>query len=335
MTKMFNNDLFLSYVQKYVNKDGKLSMDTFGELVECLGESEIELAMKTLADNGVDVVEDASFDSSDYSVYTDLLALSNEMLCVMYQNGDSSALEALCAKNEGFVRKVANRCYWNYKPATLELEDLYVQGFIGLMKAAEKFDVSKGFMFTTYSHWWIMQTITREIMDNGSIIRLPVHVHEQIIVINKCRSELVYYSISNLRDKLESDYGKSYTIENLRTLITWGDAYLKLSSLDLPVGEDGDSKMMDFIPTEYSVEDEVAEGFMKETIADCMRVLTERESKVINLRFGLKNGIPMTLEEVGNAMGVTRERIRQIEAKAIRKLQRSSVSAKLEGLYAA
>ena len=204
------------------------------------------------------------------------------------------------------------------------------------MKAAEKFEVSMGNKFSTYACWWIRQSITRDVMDNGYGMRLPVHVFEQVIRVNKVRKMLNGGTPEDIKNLLNSDFGKQYSVEEVEKLLMYGDQYLNTASLNKFVGnDDGDTELMDFIPFEINVEDEVMERAASEEIEKVLATLSEKENRIIHMRFGLGGRKPMTLEEIGEIYNVTRERIRQIEAKAIKKLKHPSRSYRLEAFYAA
>lgn len=333
---MLNANVILSMVKGYTNRNNEISEDKFLDLVSGLEEEEVSEVLDVLTKNSICVVEDADTVSTAFGDYRKLQKLTNEQLCVMYQRGDMAALEALILNNERLVRKIAYRVLRDYRPEILEAEDLYSVGNLGLMKAAEKFEVSMGNKFSTYACWWIRQSITRDVMDNGYGMRLPVHVFEQVIRVNKVRKMLNGGTPEDIKNLLNSDFGKQYSVEEVEKLLMYGDQYLNTASLNKFVGnDDGDTELMDFIPFEINVEDEVMERAASEEIEKVLATLSEKENRIIHMRFGLGGRKPMTLEEIGEIYNVTRERIRQIEAKAIKKLKHPSRSYRLEAFYAA
>ncbi len=206
--------------------------------------------------------------------------------------------------------------------SNLELSDLIQEGGLGLMKAVEKFEYKRGFKFSTYATWWIRQSINRAIADQANTIRIPVHMKELVSKLTK------------VTNKFRQEHGREPTLEDyskaLRLSIEKVKSVLKIMqdpiSLSTPIGEDEDSNLEDFIEDKNGPDptNAAADFLRKQEVADVLATLSERESKIISLRFGIDSGYPRTLEEVGKMFNVTRERVRQIEAKAIRKLRHPS-----------
>ncbi len=331
-----------------IGKTRALSYDEICERLAVVCEAsafEVDEVFRLLSENKVEVVNSTldlkteSFDKLISDVNIDdpvkvylkdigrvpLLTMEEEIdLAKRMQEGDEDAKRKLCEANLRLVVNIAKR----YTGRGMLFLDLIQEGNLGLMKAVEKFDYTKGFRFSTYATWWIRQAITRAIADQARTIRIPVHMVETINKLTRTTRLLVQeYGRDPTPEEIAQEMGISE--ERVREIQRIS---LDPVSLETPIGEEDDSHLSDFIEdTNATAPQDVASfTILKEHLIAVLDTLTPREEMVLRLRYGIEDGHPRTLEEVGKEFGVTRERIRQIEAKALRKLRHPSRSKKLK-----
>ncbi len=246
-----------------------------------------------------------------------LLTAEEEIqLSKLVQKGDKEARARMIKSNLRLVISIAKR----YVNLGVPLSDLIEEGNIGLMKGVEKFDPDRGFRFSTYAAWWIKQGISRAVIDQGKMIRVPVYMNEEILKYKKATEHLTHKlkrkpRVNEVAKKLR------VTIEKIRDL---ENSIAKMSSLDAPIGEDGEGQVKDIVQDESLVSpDERLEVFFNQERAESfLEMLNERERKILDMRFGLTDGNASTLAEVAKELGVSRERVRQIEAATIKKIRK-------------
>ena len=314
-------------IERFYEKLGEMGVDVVNEIpdpddheLRAEAEEEVDLSIP----EGIAIDDPVRMYLKEIGKVALLTAEEEIAIAKRMESGDESARRMLAEANLRLVVSIAKR----YVGRGMQFLDLIQEGNLGLIKAVEKFDYRKGYKFSTYATWWIRQAITRAIADQARTIRIPVHMVETINkLIRVSRQLLQEYG----REPLPEEIAREMVIseDKVREIIKIAQEPV---SLETPIGEEEDSHLGDFIPDDEAPAPAEAAAFtmLKEQLMDVLDTLTPREEKVLRLRFGLDDGRARTLEEVGKVFNVTRERIRQIEAKALRKLRHPSRSKKLK-----
>ena len=357
-----NESIILNMVAQHV-VNNTLTYDKFDELFSMLSNTEQYSVADLLAEHNI-VLKDADdelaqayvteftadeeqslydnsiFGGNDPLAYTGVMKKGdgsmNELLAKAAQEGNRDALNQLFHINKGLVWDIV-RMYNGMYGGCITEEDLFQAGADGMMTAVMRFNYDLGYKFTTYATNWIRQRIVREIENYGYTIRIPVHKQEQIRRVMKIYNELYYKGMCTV-DRIPAvvkaleEMGRPMTEDQIIECVQLREHVMGCTSLDMPIQEDGDALLGDFVPADRKDNPEILleQICLKDDINNVLKTLTPREEKVIRLRYGLDDGCERTLEEVGKEFHVTRERIRQIEAKALRKLRHPSRSRKLK-----
>ena len=337
---MLNVNYILNKIEPFLNDKREISENEFNNLFSQLSKLEQYEVIDIMIKNNIDYVEEKENSNNICNTnhienlntkttnkvnYKNLLNLTNEQLCVIYQNGEQAALKALILKNKKFIYKIAIKISKNYQKSDFTIYDFFEEGVIGLKNAANRYDVSLGYAFNTYSGYWITRQMERAVITTGFLIRLPIHIYDKIIKLNIYKRKYPSLSSKELIEVLNENniFNPKLDFDTYEKYTFYAECYLNTSSLNTLVGEDQDTELLEFIPDEDSLSTEqiVENKVTVDEINKKLNMLRPREKEIIEMRYGLKTGNMMTLNEIGEVLNITRERVRQIEAKALKKLQ--------------
>ncbi|QSZ27814.1 RNA polymerase sigma factor RpoD [Aceticella autotrophica] len=327
MNSLEDCDLNTDQIEKVYDTFEKLGIEIVGEEPQQIDVAPEEIELDLTIPEGISIEDPVRMYLKEIGKVPLLTPDEEIELAKRIAQGDEEAKKRLSEANLRLVVSIAKR----YVGRGMLFLDLIQEGNLGLMKAVEKFDHRKGYKFSTYATWWIRQAITRAIADQARTIRIPVHMVETINKLIRVSRQLLQ-ELGREPTPEEIAEEMDLTVEKVREIMKIAQEPV---SLETPIGEEEDSHLGDFIPDEDAPAPAEAAAFtmLKEQLIDVLDSLTPREEKVLKLRFGLEDGRARTLEEVGKEFNVTRERIRQIEAKALRKLRHPSRSKKLKDFF--
>ena len=352
-----NEEIIINMVKPYI-KNNSITYNEFDSIYNFLSKKEQYLVVEILFKNNICLVDEEVKEESyktnlhnidknklnndnlfkdngkikddlDLVNYTNIKQ-SNEILCSLIKQNNRQSKQDLCIKNKQLIDKYVCE-YQKYYSNRLDFEDLEQVGYIGLIKAAERYNSNMGTMFSTYAVFWIKQSIFREIMNNGFAIRIPVYMMEKINKVTRLNHKLIAQGIE-YEERLQivcDEIGETQNV--VKKCLFFRDSVLSYTSLNSLIGEEENTEILEIIKDDMqpSIEDIVMFKSLQETLRQVLNTLKPRERDILKLRFGIDDGRTRTLEEVGEVYGLTRERIRQIEKKAIKKMRHPSRSKKL------
>lgn len=325
-----NKDIILELLKNNLPENGTCSEREFFKLFSFMADSDLDELITIFYEAGYSFSDEqlsvnlSEVDIYDYIVmdYSKYAHYSNEDLCVAYQQGDSLAITHLYKENKGWIWRIARDNFHSVPHHKLSLDDLFQAGCMGFIRAAKSFDIDFSVKFTTYSYFWIRQSILRFQCDYGFTVRVPVHLMEKILKIIRTPG-IDVFTVLKAEDILKIEDVTGFSNDEIKKILLVYYQMLNITSLNQMVGEDESSELIDFLPNEMNVLEEVDRIFLKQELEKMLGLLKPKERLIIELRFGIDNKVH-TLEEIGQQLGVTRERVRQIESKALNRLSKLS-----------